>query len=121
MPSPVRRRARPGSDRALSGKDARSSNMERRVLLAIVLPFLVLYAYQAVLVRLAPKPAVAPVSSTQTANAEKPVPPAAPAANPPPAVERAAPPAAEPLVADTTDREIRVETRDVIAVFTNRG
>jgi YidC/Oxa1 family membrane protein insertase len=47
----------------------------------------------------------------------------APAAAPKPAEAVAAPPseAAAPLVADGAERDVTVETRDVIAVFTNRG
>src|SRR6202011_149908 len=94
--------------------------MERRVLLAIFLSFIVLYAYQALFVKPVPKPATAPGASTAT-----PTPPtsAVPAAVPPPAVESepAAATTAKPLVGDASERDVRVETRDVIAVFTNRG
>src|SRR6267142_1675749 len=66
--------------------------MERRVLLAIFLAFLVLYVWQAVFVKPAPKP-----SGSSAGNV------------------------AATLVADNAERDVRVETRDVIAVFTNRG
>jgi YidC/Oxa1 family membrane protein insertase len=95
--------------------------MERRVLLAILLSIVVMYGFQALFIK--PKP--------QNSSVSQPTPPAAtlpPAATgstagstggsaPPPA----SPSSATPLVAESTEREIRVETRDVIAVFTNRG
>jgi YidC/Oxa1 family membrane protein insertase len=98
---------------------------QRRVLLAIVLAFLVVYLWQAFVVKPLPKPAgVATPAQTSAGQ-----PPAAAASTPegtaasapatPPAA--AAEPAAETLVGDKEEREIRVETRDVIAVFTNRG
>jgi len=100
--------------------------MERRVLVAIFLSFLVLYVYQALVVKPVPKPANGTATSESlpaAGEAEKPA--AAPA---PPAssgsAEKANPPAlpaATPLVADSAEHDVRVETRDVIAVFTNRG
>ncbi len=42
----------------------------------------------------------------------------APTATSPPPI---GPPAAAPVVSEPTERDVRVETRDVIAVFTNRG
>jgi YidC/Oxa1 family membrane protein insertase len=97
--------------------------MERRVLVAIFLSFLVLYVYQTYIVKPAPKPAQAAAPVAQSARAAavspgtsaeaEPTSPARPAAP--------APPAAAALVGDTSEREIRVETQDVIAVFTNRG
>ena len=48
-------------------------------------------------------------------------PSAQPAAKPAAADSNPAPPAEAPLVGDASEREIRVDTRDVIAVFTNRG
>jgi YidC/Oxa1 family membrane protein insertase len=97
--------------------------MERRVLLAIFLSFLVLYIYQALVVKPVPKPAITQAPQTASGNAT--TPPAAESAASPaaPVPPPAAPaiPMAQPLVADAAEREIRVETRDVIAVFTNRG
>ena len=93
--------------------------MEKRLLVAILLSFLVLYAYQVFVqkpamekARLAAAssstgvPGGTPGGSAQTAS------PAAPA----PQVVLAA-----PLVADREERDIVVETRAVRAVFTNRG
>src|SRR5260221_190967 len=111
--------------------------MERRVLLAIFLSFIVLYAYQALFVKPVPKPPTATGASTTTATTgpattgapttTPPTPtsssPSGQAALPPAAAkpEPAASPAAKPLVSDASERDVRVETRDVIAVFTNRG
>jgi YidC/Oxa1 family membrane protein insertase len=98
--------------------------MERRVLLAIFLAFLVLYVWQAVFVKPAPKPgqrSTVPSASTTTpdgtvAGAGGALPrPAEAGPHSPPA------PPAQLLVAERTERDVRVETRDVIAVFTNRG
>jgi YidC/Oxa1 family membrane protein insertase len=95
--------------------------MERRVLVAIFLSFIILYAYQAFVVKPTPKPA--PGTST-TQGAARPAAPASSATNAPSAPS--APPApvaaaAPALVGDSVEREIRIETRDVIAVLTNRG
>jgi len=97
--------------------------MERRVLLAIFLSFLVLYIYQALVVKPVPKPAITPAPQTAAGTATTPA-AADSATSPAPSVPPpAAPaiPAAQPLVADAEERDIRVETRDVIADFTNRG
>src|SRR5438132_1244014 len=97
--------------------------MERRVLLAIFLSFLVLSVYQTLVVKPVPKPAGAAATPTGASNATKagatPA-PSAPTSSPAnPAVDSR--PAATALVGDTAEREVRIETRDVIAVFTNRG
>ena len=99
--------------------------MERRVLLAIFLSFLVLYVYQALVVKPVPKPVLAPGIETAAGNATAspdavpPIPaPGTPAEARPPASTAPAP---QPLVADAAERDVRVETQDVIAVFTNRG
>ncbi len=92
--------------------------MERRVLIAIFLSFIVLYAYQAFVAKPVPKPAAqsaAPQAPKAAASspASKPATAAVPASAP--AVQAAA------LVSDSIERDVRVETRDVIAVVTNRG
>jgi YidC/Oxa1 family membrane protein insertase len=100
--------------------------MERRVFIAIVLSFLVLYFYQSYL---APPP---PPSAKPAATASVPAVPAqAPSDSsrspaPPPASESRASvssPSREPqvVVGDGAEREITVETGKVTAVFTNRG
>ena len=103
--------------------------MERRVLLAIFLAFLVLYVWQALFVKPVPKPGV-PTAGTpagaqasgQPAAGQTPAPSNAEA--PAPAAEKAVtppPPAAAALVGETAERDVRIETREIIAVFTNRG
>ena len=96
--------------------------MERRVLVAIFLSFIVLYAYQAFFVKPAPKPQPG-AATTQTA--QKSVTGSSPSAaakpSQAPAAAAPAPPAAAALVSDSMERDVRVETRDVIATFTNRG
>lgn len=104
--------------------------MERRVLFAIFLCFLVLYLWQALVVKPVPKPAAtapATAGGAQVAGGaeaptsrpgERRAPDAQPVNGTPPP---AAVPAAAAVVGDTTERDIRVETKDVIAVFTNRG
>ena len=101
--------------------------MERRVLFAIFLCFLVLYFWQALVVKPVPKPAAGTARTTtaggaQGAGAAAPSPssPAGPLPTPeaPPPVPVSG---ATPLVADTAEHDIRVETQDAIAVFTNRG
>jgi len=94
--------------------------MERRVLLAIFLCFIVLYVWQAVFVKPAPK---RPAGAATSAPAGTVAAPAAGESAPAPAAAPVEPPAstAAPLVAEQQEREIRVETDDVSAVFTNRG
>ncbi|HEY7284933.1 MAG TPA: membrane protein insertase YidC [Vicinamibacterales bacterium] len=94
--------------------------MERRLLIAILLSVVVLYGFQALL---KPKPNGSAGQTTTTAPdvAAPPQTPATQASTASPSTATPAAPAAAPLVADTAEREIRVETRDVIAVFTNRG
>jgi YidC/Oxa1 family membrane protein insertase len=94
--------------------------MERRVLIAVVLSFLVLYGYQALFI-----PPAAPPSS-QTARQSPPAAtapnPAAPTAASPPATP---PPADVPrpdaITAEAMEREVVVETANVEAVLSNRG
>src|SRR6478672_873779 len=103
--------------------------MERRVLLAIFLAFIVLYTWQALFVKPVPKTAPktpgatssAPVGSGTSTTAGPSTPSnasSAVAAVPPPATAAST---AAPVVSETEERDVRVETRDVIAVFTNRG
>src|SRR6185436_6352559 len=109
--------------------------MERRVLLAIFLSFLVLYVYQALVVKPVPKPVLGPGIEGPAGGATGPRDAVPPAAGAPGALAEATSPkpsgasasqtpaesTAQPLVAETAERDVRVETQDVIAVFTNRG
>src|SRR5436190_1093085 len=106
--------------------------MERRVLFAIFLCFLVLYLWQALIVKPVPKsgtatpPAVAgrtpvagiPAPSGSPAPPDRPVVPGGLPASGTPAVTA---PAAAAVVGDLTERDVRVENENVTAVFTNRG
>ena len=89
--------------------------MERRVLLAISLSFVVLFLYQ----RLFPPPAE-PTPSTPTTAA---APVSAGSVTPPPVAVStpAAVPAVPAVKSDTAEREFVIETQQVRAVFTNRG
>jgi YidC/Oxa1 family membrane protein insertase len=89
--------------------------MERRVLLAISLSFVVLFLYQ----RLFPPPVEPPPSTPVTAAA--PVSAGSITAPPAAASTPAVIPAVEALKSDTSEREFVIETLQVRAVFTNRG
>src|SRR5690349_10150154 len=101
--------------------------MERRVFIAIVLSFLVLYFYQTYL---APPPAPKPAASTSASSAPE-APPAAQSNNVVPSAPASTPQSGaavsstsrEPqaVVSDTAEREVTVETAKVTAVLTNRG
>jgi YidC/Oxa1 family membrane protein insertase len=95
--------------------------MERRVLFAIILAFAVVYVWQAVFEKPLPKPAPRTAATASTTS----VPPGPASAASAAAATQAAPapaaPAAATVVGEQAERDIRVETRDVSAVFTNRG
>jgi len=97
--------------------------MERRVLVAIFLSFVVLYLYQALVVKPLPTPPAGQQATTTAPARPGEAPPAAAAkaegqaATPAPA----AAPEAAMLVGDTAEHDVTIETDDVIAVFTNRG
>ncbi len=95
--------------------------MERRVLLAIFLCFISLYVWQTVMEKPVPKtaPTVPATGSPPFTPSSAPI-ATAPAADAAP-VEPEDSKTAPPLVGDTSEREVRVDTRDVTAVFTNRG
>lgn len=96
--------------------------MEKRVLLAVFLSFLVLFAYQLVVVRFFPPPnrprTQGPTTGTPSAGPES-VRGGALAQAPSRPLEPRAPAVA--LVADQRRREVVVETDEVRAVFDNRG
>ena len=101
--------------------------MERRVLLAIFLAFLVLYTWQALFVKPVPKPAAGVSRDDAPSRRRRPPAAAAGAGSRVAAVSaggrREAGRAARARRSSATraERDVRVETRDVIAVFTNRG
>src|SRR5437870_2014934 len=99
--------------------------MERRVLLAIFLAFIVLYTWQALFVKPVPKPVAKAPGATPSAAAGVATPGPSAATSAASAVAATVPPASTPaaaaIVSEPAEREVRVETRDVIAVFTNRG
>src|SRR5439155_24601400 len=105
----------PGSDETLT--------MERRVLVAIFLSFLVLYLYQALVVKPLPKPAGTATGTNVPAAGERAAEDrgAQSASNNRTADTRKGSPAAATVIGETSEHDIRLETRDVIAVFTNRG
>jgi YidC/Oxa1 family membrane protein insertase len=101
--------------------------MERRVLLAVFLCFLVLYLWQSLVVKPVPKPVAGTPSATTAGGAQASgrgaVPPASPTSAPPVSEAAAVPVArtAAAVVADTAEHDFRVETDVLTAVFTNRG
>jgi len=93
--------------------------MEKRVLLAVVLSFIVLYGYQAMF----PPPKPVPATQAQASPVAQSA-PGAPLPSQP--VEAATPdapiaPSAATTVADASERDIVVENQSVRAVFTTRG
>src|SRR4051794_32466199 len=94
--------------------------MERRVLLAVILSFLVLYGYQAMFPP-APdqKAPQKPVQASKTATAPNASAPAASTPSPP--IHPPAPLPAESGAPQVAVREVVVDNADVHAVFTSRG
>src|SRR5438876_8630857 len=88
--------------------------MERRVLIAVLLSFLVLYGYQALFPPPEPKPGQ--TTTSKAATAPKASGPAA--SNPTPSVQGVQPPAGVP---SAPARDVEVDNADVHAVFTTRG
>ena len=102
--------------------------MEKRFVLFIFLSLVILTIYQSLVVKpvAKPTPGATPASGSAAAKptqASAPAPATAP--TPAPNVQTQTPPAAAAdvpaLVGDSSERNITVETHDVIAVFTNRG
>src|SRR5688572_22548458 len=93
--------------------------MERRVLLAISLSFLVLFMYQAFVMPPAP-PETAGNAGVQQASTG--LPPSGMAAGNQSADMPAPPPIPEAaVVGESTEHDVVIETQKVRAVFTNRG
>jgi YidC/Oxa1 family membrane protein insertase len=101
--------------------------VERRVLIAVFLCFVSLYLWQTLVVKPIPKP-LPSVAQTVGKSPGGPAPGGSPA-TPQVATSGAARPEPEPsavpetaqVVGEASERDIQVETRDVVAVFTNRG
>jgi YidC/Oxa1 family membrane protein insertase len=94
--------------------------MEKRVLLAVILSFIVLYGYQALFPP--PRPATQPGRAPQPSPAPS-TPSGGTVQAPGPALETPASPApgATALVSDSAEREIIVENSAVRAAFSTRG
>lgn len=99
--------------------------MERRVLLAISLSFLVLFVYQSYFAP--PPPSSTPPSATTAAGGRPAPAPGTPGATAAPSTGTPANPVTAPgsgrrvVLGEAAERDITVETRTVRAVFTNRG
>jgi YidC/Oxa1 family membrane protein insertase len=106
-----------------------SSSMEKRVLLAVVLSFVVLYAFQALFQPQKPAGGKQPSAVQGPASSESSSPTAPPVTAPPvtapqttaASAQPAEPTAAAALVGDTTERDITVDNQSVQAVFTTRA
>src|SRR5687768_12522272 len=98
--------------------------MEKRVLLAVVLSFIVLYSWQAIFPPPAPQRPSPPPPRPATAPAGEPTTPKAaadPATSPAGTPGAALVEAPAALVADAAERDIVVENSQVRALFTTRG
>jgi YidC/Oxa1 family membrane protein insertase len=93
--------------------------MERRLLLAIVLTFVVLTAYQWLVPTQQPAPARQPAPVGAPAAVAQSAPPQAAASPAVPVADQA--PAVETVRADTAERTITIDNGVVRAVFSNRG
>jgi YidC/Oxa1 family membrane protein insertase len=94
-------------------------SMDKRVLLAVFLSFLVLYGYQALFVPVDPPERVTgPPVSVQPTTPRSTAPAPAPAAE---AARSAAAPLPAAVVSESADRAIRVQNDLLTAVFSNRG
>ena len=93
--------------------------MERRVLIAVLLSFLVLYGYQAMF---PPPPESKPDQTSTSKAATAPKASAPTQSNPTASVQGVPPPAAaEAVTPSAPAREIEIDNADVHAVFTTRG
>ena len=93
--------------------------MEKRVLLAVILSFVVLYGYQALFPPPKPQPQTQSAPGVREPEASKP--PAEAVAQPEAPASTPVAPAAAPVVADTAERDVLFENDSVRAVFTTRG
>jgi YidC/Oxa1 family membrane protein insertase len=104
---------------------ARESDfMEKRVLLAVVLSFVVLYGYEALFPppKPQPKPNAAPASASAPSQAPAAAPQPAQSSQPQAeAPQPPAAPAAAAIVSDTEERDVVVENSSIRAQFTTRG
>jgi YidC/Oxa1 family membrane protein insertase len=91
--------------------------MERRVFLAVVLSFVVLYGYQALFV----PPPNDPASSAAKSPTLRTTPQPGAASGTAAATATDTPPAGQALVGDANERQVVVETRDALVTLTNRG
>ena len=96
--------------------------MERRVLLAVVLSFIVLYGYQAIFPPPAPVERRTDAPAVQDPARSSPAPAAPAAAAGPAAASQPAPgETPKPLLADVVEREVTFENAEVQAIFSTRG
>jgi YidC/Oxa1 family membrane protein insertase len=95
--------------------------MEKRVLLAVILSFLVLYGYNFLFPQ--PKPQQKAAAGQTATPSSATATPANPTPETPPGIAEAPPssPEAAPVVADAAERDITFENDAVSAVFTTRG
>jgi YidC/Oxa1 family membrane protein insertase len=94
--------------------------MERRVFIAVLLSFVVLYSYQTYFAPPPPETAKPPAASAPAATGAKPA-ASAPAGAAPAASAAPSEPAPAAVVGETQAREITVETPTARVVFTNQG
>ena len=99
--------------------------MERRVLIAVILSFLVLYGYQALFIPPPPAPGTqAPAQQPAAAPGAQPpaaATPGAPGTTAPPAALTPVAPAPAATISETAERTVVVETATVEATLSNRG
>jgi YidC/Oxa1 family membrane protein insertase len=94
--------------------------MEKRVLLAVILSFVVLYGYQAMFPPPRPTPGETPAAGAPPAPGAT-TDPAVPGGQPPAPAQPLEPEPVETLVADETARDIVIENDHVLGVVSTRG
>src|ERR1043165_5814034 len=102
--------------------------MEKRIFIAVLLSFAILYGYSVIAPKLFPqfapkKPPVTATSTTSTTGATATTTSTTTTAAPvaPPAVVASAPAAPVQNISATAVQNTRIETPDFVAVFSNRG